>query len=99
VKNLHAEDRSMPFLQNLERENSLTGVSETPKTCIGEAVGWNFGRDTSYPDGFHDFPQSIQSYSVIVGRLGQDSHCHPNPSKFIIHLSSYLSTLEAINTD
>jgi hypothetical protein len=48
--------------------------------------------DTGYPDGFHDFLQSLQANAGTVPHLGHKCFLL-NPFQFIIHQSPYHSML------
>jgi hypothetical protein len=69
------------------------GVAVMLLTCIGELLSSNFGRDTVYPEGFRDFPQTLEANNERVLQLGHD--CFHFKS-IHIHYSSVILLYDAI---
>lgn len=68
-------------------------------SCIRTVLGSNIGRKINYPDWSFCGPrQSLQINAGVVPRLDQ-GFLLSDPSQFIIHQSSYNSTLYSLDTD
>lgn len=66
--------------------------------CIQKVLGSYLDLETDCPDRpFHGFPHSIQADARIVPFMRLQPHSSPYLFQFIIHKSSYYSTLYSLS--